>query len=309
MSNNNDTIENLTTKNVTEQRILLSLIGPKTARELSIQLDMNMRKVQRYLKDLKNRGKIREMRKAERRKLDWAPDPKAYPAQHWKEHRTDLRIPVYILESDPTEVRKKIDELLGEKDYSVNLQTCLFLLDLLNGKYENYNPQYSDLDKLSKMIDLFQRCQIFTNEYIVQNSVHISATLFDRFISEIISLCDRLRESNLASEYEEKISTITGKLNDKVDTQFVGLFISDALASKTCEDIEGRLKKSLVSLEDIKDESELKKAIDTLHRLILMGGFPNHRKTIRETILEVAMDLSNRGVNNSLIDELLNIRL
>ena len=68
------------------------------------------------------------------------------------------------------------------------------------------------------------------------------------------------------------------------------------------------MKKSFAPFEDIKDESELKRPIGTLHILILTCIFPNYRKTIKETILKVAMGLSIRVVNNILIDKLLNIR-
>ena len=68
------------------------------------------------------------------------------------------------------------------------------------------------------------------------------------------------------------------------------------------------MKKSFVPFEDIKDENELKRPTGTLHILILTCIFPKYRKTINETILEVAMGLSIRVVNNILIDELLNIR-
>ncbi|MCL5989683.1 MAG: hypothetical protein M1166_05065 [Candidatus Thermoplasmatota archaeon] len=309
MDTNNDNYANLTTTNITEQRILSSLIGQKTAKELSIQLKVEKRTVQRILKALQTQGKVRTMTKPERRLLNWAPDPSAYPWEHWKNHTTDLRIPVYVLKSDPSEVRGKIDDLLRKKGKSASRNTCLLLLDLINGKYESYNPQYSDFDKLSKMPDFFQMCQSSMNAYIVQNSVQASTTLFDLFISETIILCERLRSTNPENKDNKKIKSFTRKLKEKgsVSTQFVYLFISEALALETGEQIEEKLKKLLLSFKGITDKGELRKAISTLHNLKVRGGFPNILKKIHETLLEIAIDLSNLGAERDLIDELLGI--
>lgn len=267
----------LKTDNDAKQAVLISLIIPKTAKEIEKETGMKTRTVQRVLKMLQNKGKIRTLRKAERRLRDWHPDRSVYAEDYWEEHKTDLRIPVYVSKiNDPIEIRANIDNKMA----NIKSDSSKVLINIILGKYERLNPYYSDNEKLEKL------------------SAILSKQHDEALLSNILDLCEKTRGSNP--------SDILGKLDKQlgrdVNGRLVYLFIKEALSEVQSKEIDEIIN----SFEELEKE-DLKPAIGTLHNLVYRGGFSSYLKTNRTTIMDIALKLAEKGIETEVIDELLNL--
>lgn len=211
------------TNNDVENAILVSLITPKTAKEIEKEAGIKMRTVQRILKRLQANGKVRTLSKAERRLIDWRPDESVYDKYSWDNHKTDLRIPVYTSGiTDPREIRNKIDEKLK------NLESGSYavLKDIILGKFERFNPYYSDIEKLEKLSALFVK---HNNEAL---------------LSHILDLCEKIGGIN-----EPKIlKKLDKQLGRDVNGKLLYQFIKEALSEAKPKDID-KIIKSLTELK------------------------------------------------------------
>lgn len=275
----NDKRQNVQSKtdNDVKREILVSLTIPRTAKELEKIAGMKTRTVQRILKVLQNKGEVRRMSKAERRRANWYPDPSVYSQEEWKEHKTDLRIPVYISKiNDPGEIRANIDEKIKD----VKPENSKILVDIILGRYERFNPYYSDIEKLEKLSEIWSK--------------YYDETL----LSAILDLCEKVRGGN-ASDIVEKLNK---RYTNDVSGRLLYLFIKEAISGVQLEEIDNVIN----SLEKLEKE-KLKLAIGTLHNLVYRGGFSSYLKTHRKTIMDLALKLGERGIETEVIDELLNL--
>lgn len=277
-----DNNDNISIDHDAENAILLSLITPKTAKELEKITGRNVRTVQRILQKLQKNGKIKEVSKAERRRLDWAPDPAIYPPEKWKDHETDMRIPVYIaVNNDPLEIRKGIDDNIEK----LNNENFDVLADLIIGRYKKYDPLFSGEEKLEKLLKIYVK--------------HPDPTL----LNKILNICEALREKKpfgaMKPDLPEKLN---GILNGGASSKLVLIFIKKALFEVNDNEID----EVLDSIETMK-EAEINAVIGMLYNLVERGGFAQYLETHRAKIIDLALKLKRKGISGGVVDELLNL--
>ncbi len=258
------------------------MITPKTAKDLFIDLkskgiSLSLREIQRILRKLDEHHEVRKLDKAERWRIDWHPDERAYPRDYWDNHKTDRRIPVYVLKESLEGIRNKVEGLL-EKELSDN--TCGLLFDVIRGRYRPINPKYSAYEKLEKLSKLFEKCTQFKMAHSIENS--------------ILDVCESLRRSS-------------DKLEDAYKIPFQGDDIQSKLLHLYAEEvIIGKADKLMETIQSIKNRNaeEIKNATEVLHSLIVRGGFSELRKH-KEDIMDLAFELTERGIDKDIIDGLL----
>jgi len=129
--------------------VLMSLVQPKTVRQISQETAISIRAVQRRIKMFMENKMIRELSKAER----WKKFGGGYPS-------TDMRTPVYIatLPSGVEMIRKIIDSkikemgTIGERDY---------VLSLIGGAHKAFTPNFSPSEKVGYILDIIERKKQF----------------------------------------------------------------------------------------------------------------------------------------------------
>ena len=275
MSEINDTTEGLTQESDTKKTILMSLNEPKTVKEIALSTGLSVREIQRILKGLIEQGKVRELTKTERYRMDWHPDTTAYSLEYWERHRTDRRIPVYVRNDSSEQVRKRIDEYLTR---NIGEGACGLVLNLINGRYKPLDPMYIPQERLEKLFALFQKCRQYSIGSMIENS--------------ILNVCESIRGRNEAVELDIPFQS------DDIQSKLIVLFIKEAIGKGT----EG-LEDTVRSIKDL-DEREINNAVGTLHNLIARGGFSDLRKK-KDIITDLAFDLTERGIDLKNFEELI----
>ena len=275
MNEKNDERQKLTQESDKGNIIFMSLNKPKTVKEIALITGLSAREIQRIMKRLIEQGKVRELTKTERYRMDWRPDTGVYSENYWDKHRTDRRIPVYIRNDSSDQVRKRIDEYLTR---NLGEGTCGLVLDLINGRYKPLDPMYFPHERLEKLFALFQKCRQYSIAQRIENS--------------ILNVCESIRGRNEALELDIPFQP------DDIQSKLIVLFIREAIGKGS----DG-LDETVRSIKDLSD-SEINNAVGTLHNLIVRGGFSDLRKN-KEIITDLVFDLTDRGIDREILEGLI----
>ena len=275
MNEKNDERQKLTQESDKGNIIFMSLNKPKTVKEIALITGLSAREIQRIMKRLIEQGKVRELTKTERYRMDWRPDTGVYSENYWDKHRTDRRIPVYVRNDSSDKVRKRIDEYLTR---NLGEGTCGLVLDLINGRYKPLDPMYSPQERLEKLFALFQKCR--------------QCSIAQRIENSILNVCESIRGRNEALELDIPFQP------DDIQSKLIVLFINEAIGKGS----DG-LDETVRSIKDLSD-SEINNAVGTLHNLIVRGGF-SYLRTHHEIITDLVFDLTERGINRGILEELI----
>lgn len=272
-----DTTNRLTTDNDAEQEVLASLIEPKTVKELSDITNRSPRGVQRIIKTLQERGKARKLSKNERRVSysGWHPNERIYPLKFWDQHRTDQRIPVYIMIGEVKDVRAEVDDMLKK----VTPKNILLILSIIYGRYRWLRPDYSHAEIFEKLLEIYAK-------------VHD-----DLILSSILDQTGALRGNNNSELLKALDHTLRG---DSPEVQLVYLYIREALSKPDNDGVD----KVLDSLSKL-DQKEVESAVAKFHNLVERGGFSSYFNTRKTKIIDAALKLLEKGIPESIVDQLL----
>jgi len=278
--------------------ILVSLVQPKTVRQISQETAISIRAVQRRIKMFMENKMIRELSKAERRKkFGRVVDPS-----------TDMRTPVYIatLPSGVEMIRKIIDSkikemgTIGERDY---------VLSLIGGAHKAFTPNFSPSEKVGYILDIIEGKKQFKE--LRSQSKYDEVTKKDLEVLLDISNkeqdIDEEVKERLSKKVEEVIHRYTKRIKVNKDvTQhykiifsniFTGLQILAKISSHNrFEDLLKEVFDSSFSSGKIIVFSQLR---DELGKSYYYPGFVDYVLNNEMSLFQMTFKLAKRGETDS----------